>query len=74
MNADSSLTPNDCDWLRRIRAACDAGHRAPGLPAEVARKLVGFGFATPGARGGAVITDDGREALLDQDMRDAEQR
>lgn len=45
MTTNLSLTPNDCDWLRKVRAA-----------------------------GGAAITDDGREALLEQDMRDPEQR
>ena len=74
MTTNLTLTPNDCDWLRQIRAACDARRRAPSLPGEVARKLTAFGFAAPDARGGAAITDDGREALLEQDMRDAEQR
>jgi hypothetical protein len=69
-----ALTQKDCDWLRRIRAACDAQHDAPDLPREVARKLAGFGFAAVGPGGAAAITDEGREALLDQDMRDAEQR
>jgi hypothetical protein len=74
MTTNPSLTPNDCDWLRKVRAACDAGRRAPSLPAGVACKLADFGFSTSDARGAAAITDEGREALLEQDMRDAEQR
>jgi hypothetical protein len=74
MTPNARLMPKDCDWLRQIRAACDAHHEAPGLPAEVADKLVGFGFAVADGRGAVAITDDGREALLEQDMRDAEER
>ena len=76
MTANLSLTPDDCDWLRQVRAACDARRDAPRLPAEVERKLADFGFAAADADGGggAAITDAGREALLEQDMRDAEQR
>ena len=74
MTTNLSLTPNDCDWLRKVRAACDARRNAPRLPAEVARKLADFGFAASDAGGAAAITDAGREALLEQDMRDAEQR
>ena len=74
MTPNLQLTMKDCDWLRRIRAACDAHHDAPGVPAEVTRKLAGFGFATADGRGAAAITDEGREALLEQDMRDAEER
>jgi hypothetical protein len=48
--------------------------RTSPVPAEVARKLSDFGFAAPDSRGGAAITDAGREALLEQAMRDAEQR
>ena len=74
MTPNPNLTPRDCDWLRRIRAACDAHHDAPGVPEAVVRKLAGFGFATADGGGAAAITDEGREALLEQDMRDAEER
>lgn len=74
MTANPHLTPKDCDWLRRIRAACDAHHDAPSVPDAVVRKLAGFGFATADDGGAAAITEEGREALLEQDMRDAEER
>jgi hypothetical protein len=74
MTANPQLTPKDCDWLRTLRGACDGHRDAEALPAEVVRKLAAFGFATTDERGAAAITDDGREALLDQDMRDAEER
>lgn len=74
MAPNPHLTPKDCDWLRRIRAACDAHRAARGIPAEVARKLADFGFATADGGDAAAITEEGREALLEQDMRDAEER
>jgi hypothetical protein len=41
---------------------------------EIAGKLRTFGFATPNGIDGFAITDRGRGALLEQDMRDAEDR
>jgi len=57
--------------LRKLQAARDADRDRPPVPAEIAAKLRDFGFLTPD---GASVTDQGREALLEQDMRDAEQR
>ena len=69
-----TLTPEDFDWLRKIRAATDAKRDPPPAPREIAGKLRSFGFVTPDALGGIAIADRGREALLEQDMRDAEDR
>jgi hypothetical protein len=69
-----NLTPEDFDWLRKIRAATDAKRDPPPVPVEIAGKLRRFGFVTPNGLGGAAITDRGRGALLEQDMRDAEDR
>ena len=72
--ADSSLTPEDFDWLRTVQAAADTKREAPAVPTEVAGKLRAFGFLTPDGRGAFAITDRGRGALLEQNMRDAEDR
>jgi hypothetical protein len=72
--ANSSLTPEDFDWLREMQAAADAKRDAPPVPTEVAGRLRAFGFLTPDARGALAITDRGRGALLEQNMRDAEDR
>jgi hypothetical protein len=68
------LTPEEFDWLRKIRAATDAKRDPPPVPMEIARKLRTFGFVRPDRLSGLAITDRGRGALLDQDMRDAEDR
>jgi hypothetical protein len=68
------LTPGDFDELRKIRAATDAKRDPPPLREEIAGKLRAFGLVTTSAAGRAVITDRGRGALLEQDMRDAEDR
>lgn len=73
-STDQDLTQTDIDWLRRIRAACDAQRAALAVPAGVAGKLCAFRLVKPDASGGAVITDRGRGVLLEQDMRDAEER
>jgi hypothetical protein len=69
-----NLTPEDFDELRKIQAAADAHRDPPALPAEIAGKLRAFGLVTPNARGALAITDRGRGMLLEQDMRDAEDR
>jgi len=69
-----NLTLEDFDWLRRIRAATDAKRDPPPVPMEIAGELRTFGFVTPNGVGRLAITDRGREALLEQDMRDAEDR
>jgi hypothetical protein len=69
-----NLTPEDFDWLRKIRAATDAKRDAPPVPMDIAKKLRTFGFVTPNGVSGLAITDLGRGALLEQDMRDAEDR
>jgi hypothetical protein len=72
--SNSNLTPEDFDELRKIQAATDAKRDPPPLPEEIAGKLRAFGLVTPNARGGLAITDRGRGVLLEQDMRDAEDR
>jgi len=69
-----NLTPEDFDWLRKVRAATDAKRDPPPAPVEIERKLRTFGFVTPDFLGALAIADRGREALLDQDMREAEER
>jgi len=71
---DSNLTPEDFDWLHNIRAAAGAGRGSPQVPESVADKLAAFGFVESDALGGLTITERGRGALLEQDMRDAEDR
>jgi hypothetical protein len=41
---------------------------------NIAAKLGAFGLARPNGPGAFSITSKGRDALLDQDMRDAEDR
>jgi hypothetical protein len=41
---------------------------------NIAARLGAFGLATPNGPGAFSITSKGRDALLDQDMRDAEDR
>ena len=72
--ANPNLTPEDFDWLRKLKAAADAKRDASPVPMEIAGKLRTFGFVTPNRIHGIAITDRGREALLEQDMRDAEDR
>ena len=69
-----NLTPEDFDWLRKTQAATDAKRDPPPVPMEIADKLRAFGCLTPNGLGGLAITDLGRGALLEQDMRDAEDR
>jgi hypothetical protein len=71
---NENLTLVDFDWLRKLRGATDAKRRPPPVPAGVADKLHQFGFVTPYPPGGFAITDQGRGALLEQRMRDAEER
>jgi len=71
---NSNLTPEDFDWLRKVKGAGDAKRGSPPVPMDIARKLRTFGFATPNGLGGLAVTDRGRGALLEQDMRDAEER
>jgi hypothetical protein len=71
---DSNLTADDFDWLRRLKSAADANRDAPAVPLNVAAKLRTFGLAKPDSVGALMITSEGRDALLDQDMRDAEDR
>lgn len=71
---DSNLTLEDFDWLRKIRATTDANRDSPAVPRSIAVKLGAFGFAKSDAHGGFSVTERGRGALLEQDMRDAEDR
>jgi hypothetical protein len=74
MVMDPNLTPEDIDWLRKIRAATDAKRDPLPLPGNIAGKLGAFGFVKSNELGGFTITEQGRGALLEQDMRDAEDR
>jgi hypothetical protein len=67
-------TPGDFDWLRKLRAATDAKRDPPPVPTAVADKLVEFGYVTLDSRGEFMVTERGRGALLEQRMRDAEER
>ncbi|HSU64044.1 MAG TPA: hypothetical protein VLJ12_09285 [Burkholderiales bacterium] len=71
---DSNLTAEDFDWLRKLRDAADATRDPPPIPMNIAAKLGSFGLARPQGPGAFAITSKGRDALLDQDMRDAEDR
>ena len=71
---DSNLTAEDFDWLRKLGDAADAKRDPPPVPANIAAKLGSFGLAKPRGPGVLLITSKGRDALLDQDMRDAEDR
>jgi hypothetical protein len=71
---DSNLTADDFDWLRRLKGAADAKRAPPPIPTDIAAKLVTFGLARPNSSGTFTITSEGRGALLEQDMRDAEDR
>ncbi|HYU67755.1 MAG TPA: hypothetical protein VEL09_00335 [Burkholderiales bacterium] len=71
---DPDLTPDDFDWLRQIRAATDAKRDPLPVPRSIASKLAAFGFVKSNDLGDFTITDQGRGALLEQDMRDAEDR
>jgi len=71
---DSDLTADDFDWLRKLKGAADAKRDPPPIPANIAAKLGAFGFAKPDSSGTFTITSKGRDALSEQDMRDAEDR
>ena len=71
---DSNLTADDFDWLRKLKGAADAKREPPPIPADIAAKLGAFGLAKPDSSGTFAITSEGRDALLEQDMRDAEDR
>jgi hypothetical protein len=71
---DLNLTADDFDWLRKLKAAADAKRDPPPIPMNIAAKLGTFGLAEPNSFGAFTITSKGRDALLDQDMRDAEDR
>ena len=71
---DSNPTADDLDWLRKLKAAADAKRDPPPVPTNIAAKLASFGLAKPNSSGAFTITSKGRDALLEQDMRDAEER
>ena len=71
---DPNLTADDIDWLRKLKGAADAKRDPPPVPADIEAKLGTFGFAKPDRSGNFTITSEGRDALLEQDMRDAEDR
>jgi len=57
-----------------MRGAADAKRNPPPVPMGIIDKLGAFGFIKPDGLGGFTTTVGGREALLDQNMRDAEDR
>ena len=69
-----NLTSEDFDLLREIRAATDAKRELPTVPTNRAGKLRAFGFIQFDVLRRITITNQGREALMEQDMRDAEDR
>jgi hypothetical protein len=71
---DSNLIADEFDWLRKLKAAADAKRDPPPIPMGIAAKLGAFGLANPNSSGVLTITSRGRDALLDQEMRDAEER
>ena len=71
---DSNLTADDFDWLRKLKGAADAKRDPPPIPTHIAAKLGTFGLVKPHSSGNFTITSEGRDALLEQDMRDAEDR
>jgi len=71
---DTNLTADDFDWLRKLKGAADAKRDPPRIPTNIATKLRTFGLARPNSSGAFTITSEGRDALLEQDMRDAEDR
>lgn len=71
---NENLTLVDFDWLRKLRAATDAKRGPPSVPTAVADKLRAFGYVASNTPGGFAVTDRGRGALLEQRMRDAEER
>jgi len=71
---DSNLTADDLDWLRKLKAAAGAQRNLPSIPMNIAARLGAFDLARPTGPGSFAITSKGLEALMDQDMRDAEDR
>ena len=71
---NENLTLDDFDWLRKLRATTDGKGNPSPVPTAVVDKLREFGCVTPNASGGFAITERGRGALLEQRMRDAEDR
>ena len=71
---DRQLTADDLDWLRKLKGAADAKRDPPPIPTEIAARLGAFGLVQPDSFGAPAITSRGRDSLLEQDMRDAEDR
>jgi hypothetical protein len=71
---DSNPTAEDFDWLRKLKAAAEAKRDPPPIPTDVAARLGQFGLAKPDSSGAFTISAKGLDALLEQDMRDAEDR
>jgi hypothetical protein len=70
----SGLVADDFDWLRKLKGAADTRRDLPAIPPDIAARLAEFGLAKVGNSGILAITAKGRDALLEQDMRDAEDR
>jgi hypothetical protein len=62
------------DWLRKLKGVADAKRDPLLIPTNIAAKLRAFGLAKPNSSGAFTITSKGRDELLEQDMRDAEDR
>jgi hypothetical protein len=70
----SGLVADDFDWLRKLKGAADTQRDLPAIPPDIAARLAEFGLAKANSSGAFAITSKGRDALLEQDMRDAEDR
>jgi len=71
---DSKPDGGDFDWLRQLRDAADAKARPAARSNGYRRQAWRLRLARPNGPGALSITSKGRDALLDQDMRDAEDR
>jgi hypothetical protein len=71
---DSNLTADDFHWLRKLKAAADAKTRPAANSNEYRSQAWYIRSRKPSSLGTFIITSKGSDALLDQDMRDAEDR
>lgn len=65
---DRRLSPEDLDWLCRIRIAKSARQPLHGIPARVARRLTMLHCAEVNGSGEYSITLRGRDELVDREM------
>jgi hypothetical protein len=66
---DRRLTPEEVEWLRKMRDTSPATRKLLAIPIHVARKLTMLGCAAfTGRRGEYSITLRGRDELVDREM------